>query len=159
MWSIIILFRLLLPFTSLRNHAAHNWVVWIQLSNLEQSALIWHQAIGYSVGKIDVFWKTFDKVRGKIVKIMRSWNTSHILVQKWQAIYCADIQLAIIHTSVLQALVTDQIFKKRKKKITPDCGLLVLGCSSFSNILIILTILLLTLCHYCPAQESLALKG
>jgi len=36
---------------------------------LEQSALFWHQAVGYSVGKIDVFWKTFDKVRGKIVKI------------------------------------------------------------------------------------------
>jgi len=30
---------------------------------LEQSALFWHQAIGYSVGKIDVFWKTFDKAR------------------------------------------------------------------------------------------------
>ena len=58
-------------FTSLRNHAAHNWVVWIQLSNLEQSALFWHQAIGYSVGKIDVFWKTLDKVRGKIVKIIK----------------------------------------------------------------------------------------
>ena len=70
-WSVIILFWLLLPFTSLRNHAAHNWVVWIQLSNLEQSALFWHQAIGYSVGKIDVFWKTFDKVRGKIVKIIK----------------------------------------------------------------------------------------
>jgi len=52
---------------------------------LEQSALFWHQAVGYSVGKIDVFWKTFDKVRGKIVKLskyLRSWNTSHILVQK-----------------------------------------------------------------------------
>jgi len=35
---------------------------------LEQSALFWHQAVGYSVGKIDVFWKTFDKVRGKIEK-------------------------------------------------------------------------------------------
>jgi len=37
---------------------------------LEQSALFWHQAVGYSVGKIDVFWKTFDKVRGKIEKII-----------------------------------------------------------------------------------------
>ena len=35
---------------------------------------------------------------------------------------------------------------------------MVLGCSSFSNILIILTILLLTLCQFCPAQESWALK-
>jgi len=38
---------------------------------LEQSSLFWHQAVGYSVGKIDVFWKTFDKVRGKIVKIIK----------------------------------------------------------------------------------------
>jgi hypothetical protein len=53
------------------HHAAHNWVVWIRLSNLEQSALFWHQAVGYSVGKIDVSWKTFDKVRGKIVKIIK----------------------------------------------------------------------------------------
>jgi hypothetical protein len=36
------------------HHAA---VVWIQLSNLEQSALFWHQVVGYSVGKIDVFQK------------------------------------------------------------------------------------------------------
>ena len=35
---------------------------------LEQSALFWHQAVEYSVGKIDVFWKTFDQVRGKIEK-------------------------------------------------------------------------------------------
>jgi len=36
---------------------------------LEQSALFWHQAIEYSVAKIDVFWKTFVKVkRGKIEK-------------------------------------------------------------------------------------------
>jgi len=65
---------------------------------LEQSALFWHQAIGYSVGKIDVFWKTFDKAR--------------------------EVKLK----------------------------------NGFSNILIILTILLLTLCQCCPAQESWALK-
>jgi len=46
-------------------------VVWIQLSNLEQSALFWHQAIGYSVGKNWCFLETFDKVRGKIVKIIK----------------------------------------------------------------------------------------
>ena len=37
---------------------------------LEQSALFWHQAVEYSAGKIDVFWKTFDQVRGKIEKII-----------------------------------------------------------------------------------------
>src|SRR6202051_4143753 len=36
-------------------------------------------------------------------------------------------------------------YSEKEKKITPDCCLLVLRCSSFSNILIILTILLLTL--------------
>ena len=45
---------------------------------LEQSALFWHQAVGYSVGKIDVFWKTFDKVRGKIVKIKIFEKLEHI---------------------------------------------------------------------------------
>ena len=79
MWSIIILFWLLLPFTSLRNHAAHNWLVWIQLSNLEQSALFWHQAIGYSVGKIDVFWKTFDKVRE--VKLKNGFSNILIILR------------------------------------------------------------------------------
>jgi len=35
-------------------------------------SLFWHQAVGYSVGKIDVFWKTFDKGREvKIVKIIK----------------------------------------------------------------------------------------
>ena len=34
-------------------------------------ALIWHQAVGYSVGKTDVFQKEIDKVRGKIVKIIK----------------------------------------------------------------------------------------
>src|SRR5882762_4374713 len=43
-----------------------NW----KLGFLEQSPLFWHQAVGYSVGKIDVFWKIFDKVRGKIEKII-----------------------------------------------------------------------------------------
>jgi len=48
------------PIYKSRNHAAHNWVVWIQLSNLEQSGTRLHQAIGYSVGaKIDVFLKNF----------------------------------------------------------------------------------------------------
>jgi len=35
-------------------------------------------AAGYSVGKIDVFWKTFDKVRGKIVKIKIFEKLEHI---------------------------------------------------------------------------------
>jgi len=29
-------------------------------SSLEQSALFWHQAVGYSVGKIDVFQKEIE---------------------------------------------------------------------------------------------------
>jgi hypothetical protein len=64
----------------------------------------------------------------------------------------------MIYTWILWALVTDQTFRKRTTKITPECGQLVLRCSSFSNILIILTILLLTLCQCCLAQESWALK-
>src|ERR1700692_765889 len=77
---------ILIIITSLRNVSIMLPIIeWCE-SNfpicLEQSALFWHQAVGYSVGKIDVFWKTFDKVRGKIVKIMRSWNTSLFLVQK-----------------------------------------------------------------------------
>jgi len=85
MWSVIILFWFITPIYKSKEclyHAAHNWVVWIWLASLEQSALIWHQAVGYSVGKIDVFRKSFDKVRGKIVKIIKIFNTSHILVQK-----------------------------------------------------------------------------
>jgi len=30
-----------------------------------------NQAVGYSVGKIDVFQKEIDKVRGKIVKLSK----------------------------------------------------------------------------------------
>jgi len=62
---------------------------------LEQSALFWHQAVGYSVGKIDVFWKTFDKVRGKIVKIIKIFEKlEHIthFGSKMTGHYCADIQ-------------------------------------------------------------------
>ena len=142
MWSVIILFWLLLPFTSLRNVSIMLPIIeWCE-SNfptcLEQSALFWHQAVGYSVGKIDVFWKTFDKVRGKIEKIITI--SYHLHLNSISTCNWLNIQ-------------------KMNKKIAPDCGLLVLRYSSFLNILIILTILLLSLCHCCPAQESLALKG
>src|ERR1700676_5494926 len=66
---------ILIIITSLRNVSIMLPIIeWCE-SNfpicLEQSALFWHQAVGYSVGKIDVFWKTFDKVRGEIVRIIK----------------------------------------------------------------------------------------
>jgi len=36
------------------------------------------KAVGYSVGKIDVFWNTFDKVKDKIVKIKIFEKLEHI---------------------------------------------------------------------------------
>jgi hypothetical protein len=127
-------------------------VVWIWLASLEQSALIWHQAVGYSVGKTDVFQKEIDKVRGKIVKIIKIFEklehityfgskiTGHLLCRHSINYHLHLNSLSICNWSNIQ------------KKITPDC------CSSFSNILIILTILLLTLYQCYPAQEGWALK-
>ena len=165
MWSVIILLLLLLPFTSLSNVSImlpiiewceSNFPIWnkVHSSGIKQ--------LDYSVGKIDVFWKTFDKVRGKIVKIIKIFEklehithfgskiTGHLLCRYSISYHLRLNSLSTCNWSNIQ---------KKKKKITPDCCLLVLRCSSFSNILIILTILLLTLCHCCPAQESLALKG